>query len=152
MAPDAGPITATRNVLVRLLGGGPARVSLDGGAVRFGDAAGTPVGAIDRIGTRRSWLWTRLTIREAAGAEHSIGGLDREEAERLAEAVRAGAARVAEEIAPQLTELDDRLKRFQATNRYRRHSMSSGLQADIAAAARRSGGALMRTHLAPSAA
>ncbi|MYB41875.1 MAG: AAA family ATPase [Chloroflexi bacterium] len=151
MAPDAGPITATRNVLVRLLGGGPARVSLDGGVVHFGDATSTPVGAIDRVETRRSWFWTRLTVREAGGAARSIGGLDREEAEPLAQAVRADAARVAAEIAPQLTELDDRLKRFHATNRYRRHSMSSGLQADIAAAARRSSGALMRNGLSPSA-
>ena len=93
MAPDAGPITATSNLLVHLLGGGPARVSLDGGRVRFSDAEGTPTGAIDQIETRRSWFWTRLTIRAAGGAERSIGGLDREEADRRAEAVRADSAR-----------------------------------------------------------
>ena len=152
MAPDAGPITATSHVLVRLLGGGPAYASLDGGVVRFGDATSTPVGVIDRIETRRSWFWTRLVVREAGGAERSIGGLDGQEAERVAEAVRADAARVAGEIAPELAQLDERLERFQGTNRYRRNSMSNGLQADIAAAARRSGGALLGNHLPPSAA
>ena len=107
MAPDTGPISATSAVLVRLLTRGPARVSLAGGVLRFGDAVGTPVGAIDRVETRRSWFWTRLTIREAGGAERAIGGLDRQEAERIAEAVREDAARAAEALAPQLTRLDE---------------------------------------------
>ena len=147
MAPDAGPITATSNVLVRLLGGGPGRVSLDGGLVRFGDADGTPTGAIDQIETRRSWFWTRLTIREAVGAERSIGGLDQEEAERLAEAVRAGAARAAEALAPELAQLSERLARFRTANRYRRNSQSRGLQEDIAEALAHGVGVLARAHL-----
>lgn len=147
MAPDAGPITATSNVLVRLLGGGPASVSLDGGMVRFGDADGTPTGAIDQIETRRSWFWTRLTVRDASGAERAIGGLDREEAERLAEAVRTDAARVAEALAAGLAQLDERLERFRATNRYRRSSQSSGLREDIAEALARGVGSLARAHL-----
>ena len=64
MAPNASPVSATSAALVRLLGAGPARVSLDGGVLRFGDAEGTPVGGIDSIETRRSWFWTRLTVRE----------------------------------------------------------------------------------------
>ncbi len=151
MAPDAGPTTATSNLLVRLLGGGPARVSLDGGLVRFGDAEGTPTGAIDQIETRRSWFWARLTIREAAGAERSIGGLDWEEAERLAEAVRADAARAAEALAPKLTQLDERLERFRTANRYRRRSRSDALQKDIAEALVRGVGALTRVHLSAHA-
>ena len=152
MAPDTGPISATSAVLVRLLTRGPARVSLDGGVLRFGDAVGTPVGAVDRIEARRSWFWTQLTIREAGGAERAIGGLDRQEAERIAEAVRGDAAHAAEALAPQLTRLDERLKRFHATDRYIRNSLSSELHADIADAARRSGGALTRAHLPPRAA
>ena len=90
MAPDTGPITATSAALVRLLSAGPARVSLDDGALRFEDGRGaaassTPVGAIDRVETRRSWFWTRLAIREVGGVERAIGGLDRREAERIAE-------------------------------------------------------------------
>ena len=88
-------MSATSAALVRILGAGPARVSLDGGLLRFGDAEGTPVGGIDSIETRRSWFWTRLSVREAGGAEHSIGGLAREEAERLTAAVLEDAARVA---------------------------------------------------------
>ena len=103
MAPDTGPITATSAALVRLLSAGAARVSLDDGALRFEDGRGaaasrTPVGAIDRVETRRSWFWTRLAIREAAGVERAIGGLDRREAERVAEAIREDAARAAEAL------------------------------------------------------
>ena len=157
MAPDTGPITATSAALVRLLSAGAARVSLDDGALRFEDGRGaaassTPVGAIDRIETCRSWFWTRLAILEAGGAERSIGGLDRQEAERIAEAVRADAARAAEALAPQLTRLDSRLSRFHATDRYIRKSLSSGLQADIAEAVQHGSGALMQAHLPPLAA
>ena len=145
-------MSVTSAALVRLLGAGPARVSLDSGVLRFGDAEGTPVGGIDSIETRRSWLWTRLTVREAGGAERAIGGLARNEAERLAAAVRADAARVAGTLARELTQLDDRLNRLQASSRYARESQSSGLQADIASTVERGDGALTRAHLpAPAA-
>ena len=157
MAPDTGPITATSAALVRLLSAGPARVSLDDGALRFEDGRGaaastTPVGAIDRVETRRSWFWTRLAIREAGGAERAIGGLDRREAERIAEGIREDAARAAETLAPLLTRLDSRLSRFHATDRYIRKSLSNGLQADIATAVQQCGGSLARAHLPPRAA
>ena len=152
MAPDTGPISATSAALVRLLTRGPARVSLAGGVLRFGDASSTPVGAIDRVETRRSWFWTRLAIREAGGVERAIGGLDRHEAERIAAAVREDAASVAETLAPRLARLDSRLSRFHATDRYIRKSLSSGLQADIADAVQQCGGSLARAHLPPHAA
>ena len=157
MAPDTGPITATSAALVRLLSAGPARVSLDDGALRFEDRRGaaasrTPVGAIDRVETRRSWFWTRLAIRDAGGVERAIGGLDRREAERVAAAVREDAASVAEALSPQLTRLDSRLSRFHATDRYIRKSLSSVLQVDIADAVQQCGGALARAHLPPRAA
>lgn len=149
---SASPVSATSAALVRLLGTGPARVSLDGGVLRFGDGEGTPVGGIDSIKTHRSWFWTRLTVREAGGAERAIGGLARNEAERLAEAVRADAARVAGKLAPELTQLGDRLNRLQASSRYARESQSRGLQADIANTVERGGGALTRAHLPAQAA
>ncbi|MCY3957488.1 MAG: UvrD-helicase domain-containing protein [Chloroflexi bacterium] len=147
MKQSTGPVTATSAPLVRLLGTGPAHVSLDHGVLRFGDAQGTPVGAIDSIQTRRSWFWTRLTVREAAGAEHSIGGLAREEAERLHTAVLEDVARVARALGTQLTQLDDRLTRLHASSRYARESQASGLQADIASTVERGGGALTRGFL-----
>ena len=145
-------MSATSAALVRLLGAGPARVSLDGGVLRFGDADGTPVGGIDSIETRRSWFWTRLTVREAGGAERAIGGLAREEAEQLTAAVLADAARVARTLAPELTQLRDRLNRLHGSRRYARKSQSSGLQADIASTVERGGGALARAFLPPQAA
>ena len=150
--PNTSPVSATSAALVRLLGAGPARVSLDGGVLRFGDAEGTPVGGIDSIETRRSWFWTRLTVREAGGAERAIGGLARHEAERLAQAVRADVARVAGALAPELTQLRDRLNRLHMSSRYARRSQSRGLQADIASTVERGGGALARAFLPPQAA
>ena len=82
LTPSASPVSATSAALVRLLSTSPARISLDGGVLRFGDAAGTPVGGIHSVETRRSWFWTRLTVREAGGAERAVGGLARNEAER----------------------------------------------------------------------
>lgn len=146
-SPNTTPVSATSAALVRLLGTGPARVSLDGGVLRFGDAEGTPVGGIDSIETHRSWFWTRLTVREAGGAERAIGGLARTEAERVHAAVLADVARVARALAPQLTQLDDRLNRLHASSRYARKSQSSGLQAEIASAVERWGGALTRAFL-----
>ncbi len=152
MTPDDGPISATSAALVRLLGAGPGRVSLADGVLRFGDDRAVPVGAIDSVETRRSWFWTRLAAREAGGAERAIGGLGRREAERLAEAVREDAARLAGELAPQLDRLDERLERFRESDRYRRNSLSSALQTDIADAALRGSGALTRARLPPGAA
>ena len=147
MPPSTTPVSATSAALVRLLGTGPARVSLEGGLLRFGDAEGTPVGGIDSIETRRSWFWTRLTVREADGAERAIGGLDREEAERLTAAVLTEAARVARTLALELTQLGDRLNRLHGGSRYARESQTSGLQADIASTVERGGGALARAFL-----
>ena len=152
MTPNASPVSATSAALVRLFSAGPARVSLNGGVLSFGDAEGMPVGGIDSIETRRSWFWTRLTVREAGGAEYAIGGLARENAERLAEAVRADAARVAGELAPEVRQLGDRLNRLHASRRYARESRSSGLHADIASTVERGGGALTRAFLPSQAA
>ena len=152
MKPKAGPVSATSSTLVRLLGGGPGHVSIDGGMLRFGDADGTPVGAIDSIETCRSWFWTRLTVREAGGSERTIGGLARTETERLHATVLADVTRVARTLTPQLAQLDQRLKHLQASSRYARESQASGLQADIASAVEHGGGALTRAFLPAQAA
>ena len=115
--------------------------------LRFGDAEGTPVGGIDSIETRRSWFWTRLTVREAGGAERAIGGLDRTEAERLTAAVLTEAAGLARRLASNFTQLDDRLNRLHASSRYARESQTGGLHADIASAVERGNGALTRAFL-----
>ncbi len=147
MKQSTGPVSATSATLVRLLGTGPAHVSLDDGVLRFGDAQGTPIGAIDSIQTRRSWFWTRLSVREAGGAEHSIGGLALEEAERIHASVLADVAQIARTLGAELTQLDHRLNRLQASSRYARESQARGLQADIAGAVARGGGALARAFL-----
>ena len=152
MATDIGPVTATSATVVRLLMAGPSRVSLDGGVIRLGNDVGIPVEAVDGIGTRRSWLWTRMTIRTAEAGERSIGGLRRDAAARLAEAVSEEAARVAERMSTALIELDERLARFHAAGRYRRDSRNRALQEEIANAVHRVRGKLARCRLPPDAA
>ena len=152
MATDIGPITATSASLVRLLTAGPSRVSLDGDVIRLGNDAGIPVGAVDGIETRRSWLWTRMTVRTAKAGERSIGGLRRDAAARLAEAVSEEAVCVAERMSTVLIELDERLARFHAADRYRRDSRSRALQEEIANAVHRVRGKLARCRLPPDAA
>ena len=152
MAGLGGPITAKSAALVRLLTLGPGSVSLDGDVLRLGGAGAIPVGALDAIEMRRSWLWTRMTLRVADVGVRAIGGLDRDDAGRLAAAVREEAACVAGRMAPRLTELDGRLTRFDEADRWRRDSLSRGLREEIASALPLVSGELARSRLPPDAA
>ena len=152
MAVPGGPITARSAALVRLLTPGPGSVSLDGGVLRLGAADAIPVGALDAVELRRWWLWTRMTLRLARGGARAIGGLGRDDAELLAAAIREEAARVAGRMVPSVVALDDRLTRFHEANRWRRDSLSRGLQEEIAGVVGRVGGALPRSHLPKDAA
>ena len=152
MPESAGPITARRAALVRLLSGSPAGIALDGGVLHIGESNRIPAFAVDAVETGPWWFWTRLTVHVAGGAVRAIGGLRRDDAERLARTLRGDAARAAAELAPELTQLGERIERFEASDRYRRHSRSRALRADIAAAVLRVSGALARAHLPESAA
>ena len=152
MPESAGPITARRAALVRLLSSSPAGIALDGGVLHIGESGRIPAFAVDAVETGRSWFWTRLTVHVAGGAVRAIGGLRRDDAKRLARTLREDAARAAAELAPELTQLGERVERFEASDRYRRHSRSRALRADIAAAVLRISGALARAHLPASAA
>ena len=152
MAASGGPITARSAALVRLLTPGPGSVSLQGGALRLGSDGAIPVGALDAVGLRRRWLWTRMTLRVAGGGARAIGGLGRGDARLLAAAIREEAARVAARMAPRLAALDGRLTRFREANRWRRDSLSSGLQEEMADVVGLVRGALARSHLPPDAA
>ncbi len=152
MSESADPITVTRAALVRFLGGGPASVTLDGGFLHIGESGRIPAFAIDAVETGPSWFWTRLTVHVAGGSVRAIGGLRRDEAEWLARTLREDAARAAAELSPVLTQLGERLARFEASDRYRRHSRSRVLRADIAAAVLRISGALARAQLPADAA
>ena len=152
MAARGRPITASSAALVRLFTPGPGSVSLQGGALRLGSDGAIPVGALDAVELRRRWLWTRMTLRVAGGGARAIGGLGRGDAELLAAAIREEAARVAGRMAPRLAELDGRLARFHEANRWRRDSLSRGLQEEMAGALGLVRGALARSHLPPEAA
>ncbi|MCY3881740.1 MAG: UvrD-helicase domain-containing protein [Chloroflexi bacterium] len=152
MSESTGPITVTRTALARLFTGSPDSVTLDGGVLHIGESDPILASAADAVETGPSWFWTRLTVHVAGGAGHAVGGLRRDDAERLARALREAAAQAATELAPELTHLAERVERFEASDRYRRHSRSRTLRADIAAAVVRISGALARAHLPESAA
>ena len=151
MTDHPAPAAAARSPLVRLLGGGPPRVTLEDGVLRLGDECGIPAGSVDHVQARRSWLWTRLEVRAAGRGPRSIGGLRRGDAELLAAAVRAEAARAAEGLGAELIRLAGRLDRFETAPRYRRHSQTAALGED-AAAVTGCLGALARPHLPERAA
>ncbi len=75
MPDHPAPIGAARSPLVRLLGGGPPRVTLKGGVLQLGDGADIPAGSVDDVTTRRSWLWRCLEVRAAGRGPLSVGGL-----------------------------------------------------------------------------
>ena len=68
------------------------RVSLTGEALRIEGPSDwpserIPVGSIDAIAVRGAWFWSQLTIRTADGMQRSVGGLDKQEATRIRDAV-----------------------------------------------------------------
>ncbi len=130
---------------------GPARISLVDETVRLerltGDAlAEIPVGSIDAITVRPSWFWNRLTIREADGTRHSIGGLARREADRVHDAVLGVVDRHASSLGNELAKLDGRLSRLLAGEYYIRHSKSGEVHAELATLLGKCGG-LVRKRL-----
>ncbi len=147
MPEDAGPIVATSAALARLFTGNRPRAVLKDGVLQIGKAGGIPASAIDSIAARRSWLGTRLTVRVVGGARYVSTGLRRDEAERLAQAVREDAARAATDLDARIAHVDARVARFRAADRYQRASWSAPLQEDIAAVVESLDGALVRLHL-----
>ena len=130
-------IAAESSRLHRLFTLGAGRVSLTGETLHIEGLMGggprkIPVGAIDSITVRPSWLWHRLTIRLGDGTERSIGGLDEKEAVRVRDAAIEGAARVAKALSPDLKRLDERLRQHFAGDCYARYSNSRKLHQALA--------------------
>ena len=141
---DMGPdnrIAAESAWLYRLFTLGPERVSLTGETLSVegllgGWPAKIPVGAIDSITVRSSWFWHRLTIRLGDGTEHSVGGLDEQEATRVRAAAIAAAVGIAKVLSPRLKQLDERLRQHFAGERYARYRDSQKLHEAVAPALR----------------
>lgn len=81
-----------------------------------------------RIELERGWFWSRLTVHTASGRSFRIGGLRRERAEAIKEAVTASrsaaaaARQKAVEVGPRLIELAEEAARTFDGTRYVRHS------------------------------
>lgn len=106
-----------------------------------------------RIALKRGWLWCRLTVHTAGGRSILIGGLDRQGAAAIDQAVAAARAdlaaarRKAEEVGPGLIELAEEASRLFDGSRYLRHSMAAPLLPRIQRACRRCRAALVRHQL-----
>ena len=140
MGPD-NRIAAESAWLYRLFTLGPAHVSLTGETLSVegllgGGPAKIPIGAIDSITVRSSWFWHRLTIRLGDGTEHSVGGLDEQEATRVRAAAIAAAVRFAKVLSPRLKQLDERLRQHFAGERYARYRDSQKLHEALSPALR----------------
>ena len=110
-----------------LFGQSPACVALTDGTVEIAGRSGNPLAAIsvrsiDAIAVRRSWFWSRLTIHEANGTKHSVGGLRKHEALEVESAARREAAKIASEIGPHLKRVDGQLRQVLSGNCYARYS------------------------------
>ncbi len=130
-------ITAESARLHRLFAAGPTRVSLIRDTLHFDGISGggtrtVSVGAIDSITVRPSWFWHRLTIRLGDGTEHSVGGLDAKGAAWVRDGAIERAGRVAKALSPRLKQLDERLRRHFAGDRYARYSDSKRLHEALA--------------------
>ena len=111
-----------------------------------------------RIELKRGWLWCRLTVHMAPGRSVRIGGLGRQRAEAIDQAVEAArddaaaARRKAEEIGPRLIQLaEEAIRAFDGT-RYIRYSSTLPLLRRFQRAARACRSALVRRQLDSSAA
>ena len=129
----------------------PACVSLTDGTVNFAGPSGNalseiPVGSIDAVTVRGSWFRSRLTIRAADGAKHSIVGLDKREALRVDGAVRKEAAKCASAVDPHLVQVDGQLCQLLEGDCYLRHSEIAEVHALLTRLVQQCPG-LVREHL-----
>lgn len=111
-----------------------------------------------RIALKRGWLWCRLTVHTAGGRSVHIGGLGRQQAQAIGQALEAArsaaaaARREAEKVGPRLIELaEEAIRTFDGTH-YIRHSSSLPILRRIQGAARACRSDLVRRQLDPGAA
>ena len=149
------PVVAESSGLYRFLTRGPALVSLVGGRLRLERWRGRGaeeigVARIDAVSVGRSLFRTRLTVYRSDHTQRSIGGLDRQAAVSLRDAVLETAGRYAARLGPHLEELGMRLDRAFGRRRYFKHSESSKVHKVLASAVHQSG-RLVRDRLEPRA-
>ena len=103
---------------------------------------------IDRIQKESGWFrrW-RLRIHSRDRDTFTIGGLDAISANGVVEAVRFVAAQRASELAPQLSELDQRIQNIFRGRDYVRHSSADALHMQIKSLAQDGNRELVRIHL-----
>ena len=111
-----------------------------------------------RIELKRGWFWCRLTVHTAPGRSIRIGGLGRQRAEAIDQAVAAArgdaaaARRKAEKVGPRLIELAEEAIRIFDGTRYIRHSSALPIHRRIQSAVGDCRSDLVRRRLDPGAA
>ena len=117
-------VAARASALHRLIARSAAALVFSEGVLRIEARHGSidiPFADVDDVREQRSWIWTRLTIHTTADAQHTIGGLPKRDAARLAAALRDEAARRAQPAGRQLIAQQAELDRALSGERYLRY-------------------------------
>ena len=119
-----------------LLSGDYSDVSIEGVAVRLEGSAGRPtstipVESISAIDLQRSWLRYRLVLQTFDGKEHSVGGLEHNEATHIREAILETAKRRQPEVCSLVSELAGKLDGLFDGSRYVRRSDADAFHLDF---------------------
>ena len=120
--------------LYALMSGGPSRVALMADMLHIirGKADSSeiqiPIESVNEVIVRRSWFWHRFTVRDNAGTEHSIGGLEFDAAKAVADTVMGV---LASRLGATLVEIDARVRQQNEGDHYARYSASQALRAEL---------------------
>ena len=148
------PTTAQAIALYRLLGRGAAAVSFADDVLTITDGRSRvelPFGDIDDVIEDRSPLWARLTVHTTRGAQHAVGGLQKQEAALLASALREEAGRQAEKVSERIVAQQVELDRALAGEHYLRYDEGEQIRQQAALALSNAATAIVRAQLRSNA-
>ncbi len=143
-------VAARASALHRLIARSAAALVFSEGVLRIEARHGSidiPFADVDDVREQRSWIWTRLTIHTTADAQHTIGGLPKRDAARLAAALRDEAARRAQPAARQLIAQQAELDRALSGERYLRYGDGEQLRFQSTHALKSASAAIIRAQL-----
>lgn len=143
-------VAARASALHRLIARSAAALVFSEGVLRIEARHGSidiPFADIDDVREQRTWIWTRLTIHTTADAQHTIGGLPKRDAARLAAALRDEAGRRAQPAGRQLIAQQAELDRALSGEQYLRYGDGEQLRFQSTHALKSASAAIIRAQL-----
>lgn len=158
MSPPS-PVVADKARLYGLLTRKRQRVLFSGGSVRMETRRGkllvdtddTALESLEDVTVRRGWFANSLSVRTASGEVFKISGLDRDQTQRVREAILHAVEERAAAVAQAVLDAEETLQRLLRQDSYIRHSAAVPTYEKIASTVQRDGG-LIRRHLDAAAA